>query len=79
MTVEKITIRWIALHFRTTGADPQIFFFRGVLGHAHVEDKPWLTIDETVNGLTAQIVGKIIVKFSNYSPKAIIVFPRCLY
>ncbi|CAB4041367.1 kynureninase [Paramuricea clavata] len=32
---------------------------KGVLGHAHVEDKPWLTIDETVNGLSAQIVGKI--------------------
>ncbi|CAB3992969.1 Kynureninase [Paramuricea clavata] len=30
---------------------------KGVLGHAHVEDKPWLTIDETVNGLSAQIVG----------------------
>lgn len=31
--------------------------FRGVLGHAHVDDKPWLKIDETVTGLTAEIVG----------------------
>ena len=36
-----------------------MFSYRGVLGHDHVEDKPWWTIDETVNGLSAQIVGKI--------------------
>ncbi|XP_028405823.1 kynureninase-like [Dendronephthya gigantea] len=33
---------------------------QGVYGHAHVKDLPWLTIDENVNGLSAEIVGQYL-------------------